>query len=160
LGWTEARGFSPGFRRLRLLDRGNHGWVEFVAAAPCESEGEVRRFYERQGGYLGLLYLLGATDLHYENLIATGGHPPVVGLEAPFHPGGEEVGQPPGVEPVGRPLQDSLLRIGLLPGRVWGDVDTPGVDLSGLGAAGEQRLPKPVLKMEGIGTDRMRFVRG
>jgi type 2 lantibiotic biosynthesis protein LanM len=160
LGWTEAQGFSPGFRRLRFLDRGDHGWVEFVEATPCASEGEVRRFYERQGGYLALLYLLGATDMHYENLIAAGEHPVMVDLEALFHPWGEELGQPPGTEPVGRPLQDSLLRIGLLPGRVWGDAENAGVDLSGLGAAGEQRLPKPVLKMEGVGTDRMRFVRG
>jgi type 2 lantibiotic biosynthesis protein LanM len=160
LGWAEAQGLAPGFRRLRFFDRGDHGWVEFVEAAPCASADEVRRFYERQGGYLALLYLLGATDMHYENLIAAGEHPVMVDLEALFHPWGEEVGQPPGTEPVGRPLQDSLLRIGLLPGRVWGDADTPGVDLSGLGAAGEQRLPKPVLKMEGIGTDRMRFVRG
>ncbi len=160
LGWAEARGFAPGFRRLRVLDRGDHGWAEFVTAAPCASEGEVRRFYERQGGYLALLYLLGATDMHYENLIAAGEHPMMVDLEALFHPWGEELGQPPGEEPVGRPLQATLLRIGLLPGRSWGDAENAGVDLSGLGSGGAQEMPKPVLKLEEVGTDRMRFVRG
>ncbi len=160
LAWVEARGFTPAFRRLRVVDGGDHGWVEFVAAAPCAAEAEVRRFYERQGGYLALLYALGATDIHYENLIAAGEHPVLVDLEALFHPWGEELGVPPGEEPVGRPLQDSLLRIGLLPARSWGDAANAGVDLSGLAATGGQVLPKPVLKLEEQGTDRMRFARG
>ena len=88
LAWTEARGFTPAFRRLRVIDRGSHGWAEFVAAGPCACEAEVRRFYERQGGYLALLYVLGATDIHYENLIAAGEQPVLVDLEALFHPWG------------------------------------------------------------------------
>jgi type 2 lantibiotic biosynthesis protein LanM len=160
LAWTEARGFAPAFRRLRIVDRGDHGWVEFVTAGPCASVAEVRRFYERQGGYLALLYALGATDIHYENLIAAGEHPVLVDLEALFHPWGEEIGVPPGEEPPGRPLQDSLLRIGLLPAESWGDAETAGVDLSGLAATAGQELPRPVLQLAEHGTDRMRFVRG
>ena len=160
LGWVEARGFAPAFRRLLVVDRGDHGWVEFVTAEPCASEAEVRRFYARQGGYLALLYALGATDIHYENLIAAGEHPVLIDLEALFHPWGDELGIPPGEEPLGRPLQDTLLRIGLLPAESWGDAETAGVDLSGLAATGGQELPRPFLRLEEKGTDRMRFLRG
>ena len=86
LDWTGARGFAPVFRRLQVLDIGDHGWVERVAAAPCASGEEVERFYLRQGGYLALLYALSAVDMHHENLIAVGEHPVLVDLEALFHP--------------------------------------------------------------------------
>src|SRR5262249_35989067 len=78
LTWVNARGDHPPFRTLTILDRGTHGWVEFVAAHGCTSTEEVRRFYERQGGYLALLYALEATDFHYENLIAAGEHPVLI----------------------------------------------------------------------------------
>ena len=45
------------------------------AAQACTAPEEIQRFYERQGGYLALLYVLQATDFHFENLIAAGEHP-------------------------------------------------------------------------------------
>src|SRR5262249_9181522 len=86
LTWLNERGTHPPFRTLKVLDRGTYGWVEFVAAGGCTSADEVRRFYQRQGGYLALLYALEATDFHFENLIAAGEHPVLIDLEALFHP--------------------------------------------------------------------------
>src|SRR5262249_48077094 len=62
LAWLNARGDHPPVRTLTVLDRGRYGWVEFVVAEACTSADEVRRFYERQGGCLALLYALEATD--------------------------------------------------------------------------------------------------
>jgi hypothetical protein len=62
LAWLNDRGAQPCLRPLRLVDRGNHGWSEFVEAAPCTRGEEVVRFYQRQGGYLALLYALDAAD--------------------------------------------------------------------------------------------------
>lgn len=158
----EWLGFDPGFRPLRVLDRGSHGWAEFVAAAPCESAEEVGRFYERQGGYLALLYALDAADFHAENLIAAGEHPVLVDLEAMFHPridGRDLHGQ--GDLP-GEGAHRSVLRVGLLPQRIWGNIGDDGedgVDVSGLAAAPGQWTPRPVLQLEDAGTDRMRFER-
>ncbi len=69
-----------------MADRGAYGWTEFVEAQACDTPEQVQRFYERQGGYLALLYFLEATDFHLENLIAAGEHPVLVDLEALFHP--------------------------------------------------------------------------
>ena len=104
LAWLNARGDHPPFRTLTVLDRGRYGWVEFVAAAACTSADEVRRFYERQGGYLALLYALEATDFHGENLIAAGEHPVLVDLESLFHPraGGADLTGPDHARPAGR----------------------------------------------------------
>ena len=61
-------------------------WVEFVNFKECHSADELERFYQRQGGYLGLLYSLEATDFHFENLIAAGEYPILIDLESLFHP--------------------------------------------------------------------------
>src|SRR5262249_5359329 len=65
LTWLNARGEYPPFRILTVLDRGTHGWVEFVSVKACNSTDEVWRFYERQGSYLALLYALEATDVPF-----------------------------------------------------------------------------------------------
>ena len=142
LDWTAQKGFSPALRSLRILDRGEYGWMEFVEAAPCPDEEAVRRFYLRQGGSLALLWLLEATDFHRENLIAAGEHPVLVDLEALFDPQ--------------EPRQKTVLDTGLLPGRIWRDGGGEGVDLSGLTGAGGQAAP-PVLQPEHAGTDEMRY---
>ncbi len=74
LTWLNTRGQQPAFRTLTIIDKQEYGWSEFVPASDCTSREEVERFYQRQGGYLALLYALEATDFHAENLIASGEH--------------------------------------------------------------------------------------
>ncbi|HWN43881.1 MAG TPA: type 2 lanthipeptide synthetase LanM family protein, partial [Thermoanaerobaculia bacterium] len=159
LRWTVARGFEPGFRNLRLLDRGPYGWMELIESAPCRNGEEVHRFYQRQGGYMALLYVIAGIDFHHENLIAAGEHPVLVDLETLFHPdlAVRELGADR--DRSGRPLRDSVLRIGLLPRRVWGDAEQQGIDLSGLGAVGGTGAVIPYSGPVHAGTDEMRFGR-
>ena len=160
LAWVNAQGGHPGFRTLAVLDRGDHGWMEFAEVLPCASAGEVARFHERLGGLLAVLYALAATDCHYENLIACGEHPVVVDLEALFHPQVRRGGQ-------ARPHQElraqfalhSVLRVGLLPFRVGEGDDFEGVDISGVAAVAGQPTPQKVIQWQGTGTDEMRVVR-
>ncbi|HJX28362.1 MAG TPA: type 2 lanthipeptide synthetase LanM, partial [Thermoanaerobaculia bacterium] len=156
LDWTARKGFEPGFRTLRLIDRGDYGWIEFIEALPCEDEAAVRRFYQRQGAYIALLWLLEATDFHWENLIASGEHPVLIDLEALFQPLADELGSAADETRVGRVLRRTVLSIGLLPSRVWAEGGGEGVDLSGLAGTGGQAAP-PVLRPEGAGTDDMRY---
>lgn len=159
LGWLNGRGAVPPLRPMKLLDRGPYGWSEFVAASPCESQEEVRRFYQRQGGYLAVLYALDATDLHNENLIAAGEHPVLVDLEALFHP--HVHGQDPVLSELAATgaLDDSVWQVGLLPRRVWSDEHSVGVDMSGLGGHAGQRNPHRLVSWDKPGTDEMRLVR-
>jgi type 2 lantibiotic biosynthesis protein LanM len=157
LGWTVARGFEPGFRNLRLLDRGSYGWMEFVESASCRNAEEVRRFYRRQGGYMALLYVIGGIDFHHENLIAAGEHPVLVDLETLFHPDLEVRDLVPDRDRTGRSIWDSVQRIGLLPRRFWGDAEQNGIDLSGLGAVGGVGAVIPYSGTVHAGTDEMRF---
>ena len=151
---------DPAFRTLGVLDRGGHGWMEFAAAAPCASREEVARFHERLGGLLAVLYALAATDCHYENLIAAGGHPVVVDLEALFHPQIQRGGEPrPAVDLLSQLALHSVLRVGLLPFQVGAEDGFEGVDISGVSAVGGQPTPQKVIQWQGTGTDEMRVVR-
>ncbi|MEZ5906482.1 MAG: type 2 lanthipeptide synthetase LanM family protein, partial [Geminicoccaceae bacterium] len=154
LTWLNAKGAAPPLRTLKILDRGTYGWIEFVAGEGCTSVGEVRRFYERQGEFLALLYALEATDFHYENLIAAGEHPVLVDLETLLQPHIRHPGQA-----IGRAFRDSVLRIGLLPQRLFAGPEGDGIDLSGLSAVGGQALPYQVLHYESQGTDEMHAIR-
>jgi type 2 lantibiotic biosynthesis protein LanM len=161
LEWLDRRGTHPPFRRLKIVERGTHGWVEFVAACPCQNSEEVRRFYERQGAYLALLYALEATDLHFENLIAAGEHPVLIDLESLFQPRvtGADIKQPD-VLLASQTAVHSVLRVGLLPQRMLAREGYEGLDVSGMGAVAGQPTPERAVKLEGAGTDEMRVARG
>ncbi len=133
--------------------------MERVAAAPCASREEVGRFYRRQGSYLALLYALDASDFHCENLIAAGEHPMLVDLESLFQApvGGMEGKQPDLV--AAHALGRSVLRVGLLPQRLWGDREQEGIDISGLGGQGGQLSPREIPFWQDPGTDAMRLER-
>jgi type 2 lantibiotic biosynthesis protein LanM len=156
LGWLNENGAEPKFRAIKSLDRGRHGWVEFVERTACRTQAEVKRFYRRQGAYLAVLYALEAADFHCENLIALGEHPMLVDLEALFHPRFERDG---GAETVNGALGYSVLRAGLLPARFRVNEDSEGVDMSGLGSAAGQKVPRGVAHWERPDTDEMHLVK-
>ncbi|MDZ8188411.1 MAG: type 2 lanthipeptide synthetase LanM family protein [Nostoc sp. ChiSLP02] len=159
LTWLNQRGNHPAFRILKILNRKTHGWVEFAIAQGCTEPDGIERFYERQGAYLALLYALEATDFHLENLIAAGEHPVLVDLESLFHLRTEGMEITHSDLPTVNQIIYSVLRVGLLPQRLWANAESEGVDLSGLGGTAGQLTPYRVSHLEAIGTDEMRFVR-
>ncbi len=101
-------------KRLRVLDRAEYGWLEWAEAAPCPDLAAVERFYRRAGMLTCLAYVLGASDLHAGNLIASGDQPVPIDLEclvgAPVASSGRAV------DPAHRPSPPgSVLRTGLPP---------------------------------------------
>ncbi|MEQ1912675.1 MAG: type 2 lanthipeptide synthetase LanM, partial [Vicinamibacterales bacterium] len=81
LHWINRHGLTLKLGTVRALDRGAYGWMEFVPHRDCEDVSEVSRFYHRAGALLAVLHALGVSDVHYENVIASGEHPVVVDLE-------------------------------------------------------------------------------
>lgn len=159
LTWINQKGDRPLFRTLKILDRDTYGWVEFIAAQGCTSPEEIQSFYERQGGYLALLYAIQATDFHYENLIAAGEHPVLIDLESLFHPNSKGIDIAEADEFAFDSMAYSVLRVGLLPERIWSNVEYEGADVSGLGGKEGQLSPDRRPYWEGIGTDEMRLMR-
>jgi type 2 lantibiotic biosynthesis protein LanM len=159
LTWVNQRSDTPALRTLEMLDRGPYGWEEHLAYVPCASVAEVERFYERQGGYLALLYALEATDFHSENLIAAGEHPVLLDLEALFHPraAGDESDEPN--QAAISAIEHSVLGVGLLPYVIGESADSPGFDVSGLGASPGQVTPYRVPYWQEPESDEMHLGR-
>ncbi|SNS20061.1 type 2 lantibiotic biosynthesis protein LanM [Actinomadura meyerae] len=161
LAWFNASGeVSRPLRRIRLLDRGDHGWSEYVEPAPCPPE-RLPDFFWRMGALLALTHAVHGYDLHADNVIAAGTDPVVIDLEALFHTEGTQpmarrarLG-----DPAAERLAASVLRTGLLPGPlVMPDTGTElpfGVDISPLGTASGRRSLIPTPVVEHAGTDRM-----
>lgn len=152
--WFNRLPHSVDLRTLRLLDRGDYGWVEFVGAGPCADAAEVETFYRRQGALLALLHLIDGTDLHHENLIAAGAHPVLVDVETLFHP---PLAGTATQDPAARALHDSVYRVGLLPQLFVGD--DSALDVSAVGGGREAVSPVARADWADAGTDRMRLVR-
>ena len=159
LQWLNGEGPRHPHRVLTVLDRGSHGWAEFVQATGCDSREALQRFYWRQGSFLALLHLLSAVDFHLENLIAAGETPVLVDLEALFHH------RPPfesGEQARARAwmlLEQSIVSVGMLPIFVFGREGRPGVDMSGLGGEAGQLTPHRLPMVEDLGRDTMRVTR-
>jgi type 2 lantibiotic biosynthesis protein LanM len=153
LRWINHR--TPlAFRTIPVLDRGDHGWCEFVLQHECRSAQEIGKFYTRLGALLSVLHALEATDIHFENLIAAGDQPVLIDLESLLQPRVAIPADQP------RPVSaESVLRIGLLPTRLWAAEDHAGLDLSALSAIEGQTTPYTVVRYENAGTDEMRVVR-
>lgn len=154
LDWLNSFGEFPELRVPSVVDRGEYGWSEYISVSSCHSEPEVRRFYERQGAYLAVFYILGATDFHSENIIASGEHPVPVDLECLFQAHKRAVTEQP-AQTISSFVLDSVLSVGILPERSYLIDQQNGIDMSGLGGQGEQIFPLTVQMWEGVGTDQM-----
>jgi type 2 lantibiotic biosynthesis protein LanM len=159
LSWLNQHGQEPTLRTLDVIDRGSHGWVEFIAAQSCQSEEEVQRFCERQGSYLALLHALHAVDFHCENLIAMGEHPVFLDLETLFHPDMARMESQNADQIAEGALGSSVLRVGLLPMRMWGNSVSDGFDVSGFRSAPGQLTPDGMPVVDAAGTDEIRVAR-
>lgn len=150
-------------RGPRVLARDGYGWEEMVAPQAFETAAQVENYFRRAGGLLCVSWLLGARDLHMENVIATREGPVVIDLEALFEPGGAapagdgseaaEEARVGGERPVG----ESCLATGLLT-FVAGGPETPLQEVGGLRGrgAGTSTLARRV--WTALGTAGIRYV--
>lgn len=159
LSWAEGKGLTHQLRTLACLDRGDHGWMEFITASACASEEARQRFYYRQGSLLALLYLLGASDVHARNLIAVGEYPVLVDLETLVQPGVPRDTSAFTVAEVAaeEAARSSVLTVGLLPWRSRAGQAGGSVDLSGLGWSPGQQTPLAIPTVRNAGTDAIRI---
>lgn len=113
--------FSLGNYKYHILNKNQYHWQEFVTEQPCNTEEEIKKYYERAGYLSCVLYLLNATDFHAENLIANSDSVVFIDHETIIQPkindrvkiifGESDLDKYNDVDPLG----DSLLMSGLLP---------------------------------------------
>jgi type 2 lantibiotic biosynthesis protein LanM len=160
LKWINEQKASLPLKLVKVIDCSTYGWMEFVEAFPCEDEEAIKRYYQRSGMLLCLVYILRGTDCHYENLIASGEQPVLIDLETLLHHRTWVSQDNAEADEIAREkLQDSVSGTAFLPG--WQLIPyekTSQIDLSGLGGSGEQEFSYPVLKWQHINTDSMTLV--
>ena len=160
--WLNQRGAPQllSLRALNVLNRKTHGWVEFVEHLTCHDTSDVERYYRRIGMLLCLTYVLGGTDYHLENIIASGEHPVLVDLEmmlqASPRPWDERQIQSADQRAT-EIIHNSVLRTGLLPIWIMSKLGK-SVDMSGIGAEDPQDTGYLRPDWDDINTDRMRMV--
>jgi type 2 lantibiotic biosynthesis protein LanM len=157
LSWCHAHGLSPHLKTLQVLSRPTYGWMEYVEQLPCANLQEVQRYYQRCGMLLGLLYVLGGTDMHMENLVACGEHPVLVDLEMAISPGWSPLLQ---YKMTSNSLPQpevfyaqTVLSIGLLPAQTTSKGIKRVFDATGLG--GIEEPASEVIQWQHINTDAM-----
>ena len=162
LEWCNQQDVPLPFKIVKVLNHQTYGWVEYVEQQPCEDEAAARRFYQRAGMLLCLLYTLGGNDCHHENLIASGEHLVLIDMETLMHHEQKHLEDFPQatVQMVSNEKfwNDSVLRTGLLP--CW-DINKDNriaYDISGLGSIDPQASPWRVLQWQSVNTDNMHQV--
>lgn len=155
-GWFNEHGAPLPFGVLRVINRGMYGWVEYAGPRPMATEAEARRYFQRAGMLLCLMYIFDGIDFHYENVIACGEYPLPIDLETFFQ---HRVQYSEDVRALtsasSEVLANSVLRTHFLPNlyRMQGRY----VDISGMGAMPGQAEPGRALTWQHINTDAMVF---
>jgi type 2 lantibiotic biosynthesis protein LanM len=140
-----------GLKTYRILDQDEYGWVEFIETLPCQTEQQIKNYFEELGMLISLMFILEGTDCHYENIIASAEHPVLIDLESLFHP---TIKQPKTV-PKLEVWNHSVFRTGFLPS--MGLSAQKRIDISPLTADEEQELPRNVAKWHKVNTDEMQL---
>lgn len=155
IGWLNRR--LPGCRlqSASTVVRQGYGWMEYVQHRPLPRAADAQRFYQRAGMLLAVLYALNATDMHCENVIASGDQPVLIDVETILHP---DLPIPDSVvaDPAAYALAASVQRTGLLPYVTFGENGL--LDRSGLGGDPGESCPEGMLDWEPPGSARCRLV--
>lgn len=118
-----------GFAPHRIMVRDGYGYEQRIPSGRnhVQSREDAVRIYKELGGFLGIFYVLGGSDLHYENVMVADGHAYVFDCETALRV------TPPGQEPAAGTVMDSVYRTGLLE---WPRPATADADLRLSGYAG------------------------
>ncbi|MBD2484028.1 type 2 lanthipeptide synthetase LanM family protein [Planktothrix sp. FACHB-1365] len=104
---TEAE--VSNFSTYQLLCKEGYGYVEYIPFGKnqVESEEHIKQFYNQLGGYLAIFYILGGSDMHFENILAANSNAFICDCETVL----EAI--PEGMEQ-GITLFDSVFKAGML----------------------------------------------
>ena len=127
--------------------------------------GRVRaRATERSdllGRLLCIVYVLGGTDFHYQNIIASGQSPVLIDLETILQPRVEPRHGPAIAQAAATKFfWDSVLRTNLLPEWCVGPEGAASYDTGGLTGSGGQATPFSYFSWRNINSDQMSMVSG
>lgn len=153
-----AAGAPLALKAMRALAREGYGWTEYVEHRGTDAAG-CERFFRRAGAWLALFHCFAASDMHQENMIATGEDPVPIDLETLLQAPPEEPGTPApedeAFEAAADILANSVMMVGLLP--AYGR--SPDNQVFAMGGMTADWDAKIKITWENINSDAMRPVR-
>ncbi len=160
LDWlNHQKELSLKMKVMTVLDKETYGWVEFIKPIECQDEGSIEAYYHRTGVLLCLGYILEATDLHQENIIAHGAYPVIIDCETllQHRPNLQVTAQQPNTANSAAIdlSSNSVLRSHFLPDLIAGKNNSNVYDTSGLGSFAEQKLSYEKPQWQNVNTDIM-----
>lgn len=141
LTYIEELNPAVSFYKIKRIVQPTFTIEEKVAYEECLDESQVTDFYQNYGQLLAVVYWLGATDLHMENLIANGSYPVLIDVETLIRP--EMFKLTKKVSKQTRIEKHSVIVAGLLPQKKQWKRELEMDALSGT----KQRLPKKVRRL-------------
>lgn len=146
LQWFNHKIGKDEFRLMNIHSIQSAGWAEFIKNRDCDNAMQVKKFYERSGAYLSILYALNAVDFHYENIIACGEHPVLVDLESILHITKDNDMEAIKEGALGQAihyLNTSVSQIGMLPHKIeiGKGEDVKSLEVGGLSNVDNQKTP-------------------
>ncbi len=141
----------------------NYGYMEFVPHRLCSDARELENFYLHAGRLTALLHVLGCTDCHHENLIASADQLLLIDtetlLEADLADHVEDSKTQQSTMSAASQLQQrcrsSVLRSGLMPHWMFMGIAKQAVDVSALGIAPPPAAEQQVPGWLGLNSDGM-----
>ncbi|GLV60052.1 lanthionine synthetase [Dictyobacter sp. S3.2.2.5] len=158
LQWCNDRELPLAFKVLTVLDRGEYGWSEYVEKLRCKDEEAARRYYQRAGMLLCLVYSLVGADCHHENMIVHGEYPVLIDAEALMQHRARVESINDGAQAqmlAHEMIMESVLHTSMLPGWQIDSDEEQVYDISGLRGPDELIYESKDLRWEYINTDRM-----
>ena len=106
-------------KSAETITRTDYGWTEFISHTSCNDTEDFSLFYRRAGAWLAVFHVFSSSDMHYENIIASGAHPVPIDLEMILQASTPEYEQerPESLASIiaSRKVANSVLMVGMLP---------------------------------------------
>jgi type 2 lantibiotic biosynthesis protein LanM len=150
-----AAGAPVTLKAARAVAGDGYGWTEFIDHVGCGDQEGYQRFFRRAGAWLALFHCFAATDMHQENIIATGDQPVPIDLEMILQGTEKDAAQAPEEQAATAAreiLSQSVMMVGLLP--AYGR--SPNNAVFAMGGMTSQWDVKSRLDWHDINSDAMR----
>ncbi|CAM5599934.1 type 2 lantibiotic biosynthesis protein [Streptomyces avidinii] len=153
--WVNER-LGTGLRTITAVSTGEGGFVEYVRTE--EFSGDAKEYFAHIGRLAGILYLLKATDIHYENVVTCVDGPVVVDTETLLTPRLSRTvteSESSAAHQAATFISESVAGIGILPMVVKSSDSDRGMDIGAIGYDPGQKIPYRTFAVHNSGRDDM-----
>lgn len=154
LNWVNKKLEKDYLQGVKVLNRNNYSWHEYVESAHFNDEAQVIEFYKKMGCLSALTYIFDVTDLHMENIICSKTGPIILDLETMYQVIADRR-EDKDLNYFEEYLLNSILKTELFPCSNWNN--DPYIDISGICGHGGQVINNSVFKITNAYTDEMKL---